>query len=88
MINLIAFLRKKIIKNKNYINCVMYGNKINNLNLKIINKNNYIEIFKKNLEINLIILNKKYYVKIKEIKLNPYKNSIIHIDFLFLNEEF
>ncbi len=93
-IKLLAKIRKKTgskyckkIRNKNELPAILYGYKKKNILIKIDHNDIYTKIIKnqENKNINFeIILNKKIFIsKIKEIQKHPYKNKILHIDFIY-----
>lgn len=92
MLTIKAKIRKKISKNTNKrirkskrIPAILYGKNEPNINInieeKIINNiKNKCNIYKKILKLN--INNIEQTVKVKSIQQHPYKEKIIHIDFI------
>ncbi len=74
------------IRKKNYIPAIIYNKNKKNIKIKI--KYNLIwNIIKnkkniKNIKIKIKIKKKKIKCKIKEIQKHPFKNKILHIDFI------
>ncbi len=81
----------KKIRNKKFIPAIIYGK--NKKNIMLYLKHDYIyNIIKKNqikhkikkINFKLKIKNKNINVRIKEIQKHPFKNKILHIDFLYI----
>ncbi len=76
----------KKIRKKNYIPSIIYNKNKKNINIKI-KYNSIWNIIKnkkkiKNIIIIIDIKKKKIICKIKEIQKHPFKNKILHIDFI------
>ncbi len=93
-INLKIEYRKKIgsnyskkIRNKNKIPAIIYGKKKKNILIKINHNDIYNKIIKnqhnKKMIFYLKLNNLKIKTKIKNIQKHPYKNKILHIDFIY-----
>ncbi len=93
-INLKVKYRKKIgsnynkkIRNKNIIPGIIYGKKKKNILIKINHNDIYNKIMKnqnnKKIIFNLKLKNNIIKSKIKDIQKHPYKNKILHIDFIY-----
>ncbi len=77
----------KKIRKKNLIPGIIYGKNKNNILIKINHNNIYNKIFKnqnkKEIIFNIKIKKKIIKTKIKNIQKHPYKNKILHIDFIY-----
>ncbi len=77
----------KKIRNKNKIPSIIYGKNKKNILIKINHNKIYNKIIKykkkKNIIFEIILKNKKILSKIKCIQKHPYKNKILHIDFIY-----